>query len=389
MRVLPTRRALGLGLFLAVACHDAGTSPRDPGPPASGTAAEVLTVDLHHPPDYSNPAWPADFDDQVLSRTNDRPENPVTNRGALLGRVLFYDRNLSINQRVSCSSCHRQATGFTDNSRFSIGFNGSDHTAFRTMRLLNARFFWSGYAFWDRRVASLEDQSTQPIQNSVEMGFDSTHGGIDSLLTRLNGLAYYRELSAWVYGDSTLTQAGIQLALAQFVRSLVSYSSRFDSAWVKSYDPSFADKGLSLPFRGLTSRENRGKQLFLTLPVSGGAGCASCHMPPSFALAGNSMSNGLDLGETRRFKAPSLKSIAVGGPYMHDGRFSTLAQVVDFYLHRIKDGPALDTRLRGPGGTPQRLALSNADQEALVAFLKTLTDGAVAGDPKFSNPFRH
>jgi cytochrome c peroxidase len=385
----PNQRRAALLLFsLTIACHDAGTAPSGSSGGATGSVAEALTVDLASPPNYRQPQWTVDFDAAVRSRTNEPLDNPVTDRGALLGRVLFYDRRLSINERVSCATCHRQQFGFTDTLRFSVGFSGVDRTGFRAMRLLNARFYTPGQAFWNRRTATLEDQATQPIQNAIEMGFDSTHGGVAALLDRMEGLGYYSELFTWVYGDSVITEARIQLALAQWVRSLVSYQSRFDSAWARVYDAGLPDKGLSLPFPGFTAQENRGKQLYVAGPVSGGGGCVSCHVPPAFALVGNSLSNGLDEGETRIFKAPSLRSVAAGGPYMHDGRFRTLAEVVTHYVSGVREGPALDTRLRAPGGGPQRLALSGADQAALIAFLKTLTDNSVARDPKFSDPFR-
>lgn len=383
LRLLPI-----LGLAALVACSDGGTAPDRGGPAGTGSVAEALTIDLARIPNYAQPVWSADFDPATQSRTNEPIDNPVTDRGALLGRVLFYDRRLSINERVSCATCHVQTHAFTDTMRLSPGFNGVDRTTFRTMSLINARFYGPGQAFWNRRAGSFEAQATQPIVNAVEMGFDSTHGGIDALLSRLDGLGYYNELFTMVYGDSVITEARIRQALSQFVRSIVSYESRFDSAWSAVYDPNLADGGLSLTFPGLTAQENRGKQLFIAAPASGGGGCASCHVPPTFALVGNSLSNGMDAGETRIFKAPSLRSIAISGPYMHDGSFRTLAQVVTHYVRGIQDGPALDNRLRAPTGGPQRLTMSSADQAALVAFLRTLTDNSLSRDPKFSDPFR-
>jgi cytochrome c peroxidase len=125
----------------------------------------------------------------------------------------------------------------------------------------------------------------------------------------------------------------------------------------------------------------------MTRVGQGGAGCSSCHLPPTFALAADAHSNGLDAGETRLFKAPSLRNVGLTGPYMHDGRFATLAEVVDFYDHGVQEGPALDNRLR-QGRGPQRLNLGAADRAALVAFLMTLTDRALTTDARFSDPFR-
>ena len=113
-----------------------------------------------------------------------------------------------------------------------------------------------------------------------------------------------------------------------------------------------------------------------------------CHVPPTFALTANSRSNGLDAGETRIFKSPSLKGVAVTGPYMHDGRLATLEAVVEHYSSGVQDGPALDIRLRGPGGTPLHLQLSGADKAALVAFMRTLTDNTLSADSRFSDPFK-
>ncbi|MEO6389244.1 MAG: hypothetical protein ABIT16_05975, partial [Croceibacterium sp.] len=129
------------------------------------------------------------------------------------------------------------------------------------------------------------------------------------------------------------------------------------------------------------------RHLFMTEVAQGGAGCSACHLPPTFALDENAHSNGLDAGETQLFKAPSLRDVGLTGPYMHDGRFVTLAEVVDFYDHGIQAGPALDDRLR-PGGKPQRLNLSSEDRAALVAFLMTLNDRVLTTDARFSDPFR-
>ena len=382
--MIPTRHCAvplaTLLLLLGPGCS--GTEPE----PASGVE-EALTIDLSQVPSYE-PTWPAHYDAPVRGQTNSPPANPVTDRGATLGRVLFYDTQLSINNTVSCATCHQQAIGFTDPARFSAGFNGTDRTDAHSMRLLNARFFGPGDAFWNRRAPTLEAQATEPIRNPTEMGFDAAHGGIDSLIRKMRGLRYYPELFAFAYGDGTITEDRIQRAIAQFVRSLVSVDSRFDQGFAQVFNPLAPDRGLGAPFPGFTAEENQGKQLFLAPPPQGGAGCAACHAPPTFALSPNSRSNGLDAGETRIFKSPSLKSVGATGPFMHDGRLATLEAVVEHYASGIQDGPALDNRLRGPGGSPQRLPLSPAQKAALVAFLRTLTDNSTATDPRFSDPFR-
>lgn len=367
-------------LILAAGCG--GTEPDT----VSGVV-EFLTIDVARLPSYE-PAWPAHYDAPLRGQSNSPPANPVTDRGATLGRVLFYDTQLSINNTLSCASCHQQALGFSDSARFSLGFAGAGRTDAHSMRLLNGRYFAPGDAFWNRRAPTLEAQATEPIRHPVEMGFDASHGGMDSVLRKMRRLRYYPELFAFAYGDPTITEDRIQRALAQFVRSLVSVNSRFDQGFAQAFNPQAPDRGVGAPFPGFTAEENLGKQLFLAPPPAGGAGCAGCHAPPTFALAANSRSNGLDAGETRLFKSPSLKSVSATGPFMHDGRFGTLEAVVEHYATGIQDGPALDNRLRGPGGGVQRLPLSATQKAALVAFLRTLTDTDIATDPKFSNPFR-
>lgn len=371
-------------LALLIACGDAPTSTsQDPAPQAA-----TPTLDLDHPANYSRPSWPVHYDARVLLQDNTPDTNVITDRGATLGRVLFYDRRLSINDRVSCATCHVARQGFANDAKLSIGFDGVARTKAHAMRLANVRFYTPRMMFWDRRAPSLEAQAIQPIMDPVEMGFDPSHGGLDSLLGKVRALDYYPTLFAYAFGDPAISEARIQRALAQFVRGIVSLDSRFDQEFARAYDPMLANRGILKDFAGFTAQENRGKLLFILARASGGAGCGSCHEVPTFALTGSSRSIGLDEGETRVFKSPSLKNVAVTGPYMHDGRFATLAQVIEHYVNGIQEGPSLDERLRAPeNGLPQRLPLTSADKAALVSFLKTLTDPTVMADPRFSDPF--
>lgn len=384
-----------LNLLLAGCGSDSPTAavmpvtPTTPVTPmvALPAIAAALTIDPANLPNYATPTLPAHYAGLIGGPNDNGRSAPVTDAGATLGRVLFHDRQLSINGTKSCASCHAQASGFSDPATFSSGFAGGVTTA-HSMRLANARFWTPGTFFWDRRAATLEAQATEPIINPVEMGFDAAHGGLDSLVHKLQGLAYYPELFRLAFGDATISAARLQLAVAQYVRSIVSASSRWDSGYAQVFDPGLPDRGVNTPIPTFTAQENRGRQLFFTPPPQGGAGCAGCHVAPTYALAANSQSNGLDAGETRIFKAPSLKDVGVTGPYMHDGRFATLDAVVTFYDNGVQNGPALDQRLRGPGGGPLRLGLNQADRAALVAFLRTLTDTQLAVDAKFSDPFR-
>jgi cytochrome c peroxidase len=370
-------------LVLAAACSDA--SPSGPGEPSPQAATP--TLDLSHLANYANPDWPAHYDDRALAYDNTPHANPVTDRGATLGRVLFFDRRLSTNDRVSCASCHQAGQGFTDSRRFSVGVDGASHTVHHAMRLANSRFYSPGRAFWDRSLASLEDQPIHPIQDAAEMGFDDAHGGLDSLLAKMRGLSYYPDLFTFAFGSPAITAERMQQAIAQFVRSMISTDSRFDRAFAQAFNPMLPDRGITAPFPGLTAQENRGKRLFFIAPPSGGAGCGSCHTAPTFALTGGSQGNGLDADDPPVFKAPSLKNVAITGPYMHDGRFATLGEVIDHYDSGVKLSATLDYRLRAPEGGPQRLHLTAQDKADLIAFLRTLTDRTMLSDPKFSDPF--
>ena len=350
--------------------------------------ALALNLDLARLANYAAPALPAYYDTTVSALDNTPPQDPVDNKIATLGRVLFYDKQLSVNDTVSCASCHGQAQGFDDVKRFSVGFTGTAFTTAHAMRLGNSRYYRPGDAFWNRRAASLEEQASQPIQNAVEMGFDASHGGFAAVITKLQGLSYYPPLFTLAFGDASITEARVQRALAHFERAMVSTGSRWDAGYAVSFAPAVADRGLDTPIATFTAEENQGRALFMNPPNAGGAGCARCHVPPTFALAANSRSNGLDAGETTVFKSPSLKSVALSGAFMHDGRFATLAEVVEHYDSGVQPGPALDNRLNGPGNVPRRLNLTAAQKAALVAFMNTLTDTSLVNDAKFSSPFR-
>ena len=393
MQLSPRTALAGLALpvlaFL-LACGGSSTpaasAPTVAAPPTG--LAEYTTLDLAALPSYRTPSFPVHYDAQVLGTDNQPASNGITDLGATLGRVLFHDPRLSVSDTVSCASCHQQARGFGDGAAFSAGFAPGLVTGAHAMRLHNARFYAPGTMFWDKRAPTLEAQTTQPIQSSVEMGFDADHGGLPALFAKMRALPYYPELFKAAYGDDTITEARIQNALAQYVRSMISTHSRWDDGAALTYDPALPGKGVGAPKPTFTASENRGQQLFFTGKAQGGAGCIACHAAPTFALAGNSLSNGLSAGETRIFKSPSLKGVSDTGPYMHDASKATLLEVVDHYDHGIQDGPALDPRLKGPDGRPQRLNLSASDKQALVDFLRTLQDPVLDTDPRFTTPFK-
>lgn len=305
--------------------------------------------------------------------TNNQPSDAIT----ALGRVLFHDKRLSANDKISCSSCHLQEFGFADTAQFSRGFAGG-RTTRQAMALTNVRYYQSNRFFWDERAPSLEALALMPVDNPVEMGLP-----LDHVVPKLKAAGFYRQLFEEAYGTPAITLDGVSRALAQFLRSLVSYNAPLD----QSFD---VQAGGAVTFENLTPQERRGMDLF-----AGDAGCAGCHTSNVQWMTGP-RNNGLDAVPTDtgtgagRFKSPSLRNIEVTGPYMHDGRFKTLEEVVDFYNTGVQETPQLDKVLRERDGSVARLGLTADDRAALVAFLKTLTDRQFLQDERFSDPFpRH
>lgn len=354
---------------------------------------KYLNIDLNNLPKYGTISYPNYYTPNILGQLNTPPTNQINDKTATLGRVLFYDKQLSLNNTVSCASCHQQANGFTDKKVLSEGFKGG-LTGKHSMRLGNISFYADGRMFWDKRANSVEAQSTLPIQDATEMGFSVSAGGIDSLLRKMRKIDYYPVLFKNAFGNEEINETKMQLALAQFLRSMVSINSKFDEGFAKVFSPLLPAGGVGNNFPNFTAQENLGKSLFLAPPNAGGAGCGVCHSAPVFGLAANSLNNGLDANETVIFKSPSLKNIALAPPYMHDGRFSSLEQVIEHYNSGIKSGRTLDPRLSVPAPpnqnnpAPLRLNLSQNDKAALLAFLNTLTDNVLTTDTKFSNPFK-
>lgn len=358
------------------------------------TAKFAGKIDLNNPSNYANQIIPV-----YITKDNTKG-NPITDKGATLGRVLFYDTNLSSNNTISCSSCHIQAHAFGDVAVASDGVNGT--TGRHSMRLANSRFSVEDKFFWDERAATLEFQTTQPIQNHVEMGFSGTSGdgSITALVSKLQNIAYYKELFKYAFGSETITENRIQLALAQFVRSIQSFDSKYDTgrALVANDNQAFAN---------FTAQENLGKNLFLSTPVfdasgsriSGGVGCAVCHTAPEFDIDPNTKNNGIigvlnapeiDITNTR---APSLRNLvkldgSVNGPMMHTGNLATLQNVIGHYgnINLAPGNTNLDPRLK-PNGFGQQLNLTATEVNALIAFLKTLSGTDVYTNSKWSSPF--
>lgn len=335
------------------------------------------------PFNYANIILPNFFlDNDVRNEDNTPNNNAITDNGSTLGRVLFYDTKLSLNNTISCASCHIQENGFSDPNQFSTGFNG-ELTARNSMGLANAKFYENGRFFWDERANSLETQTLMPIQDLVEMGLT-----LDALETKLAQEDYYTDLFTNAFGDEMVTSNRIALALSQFIRSMVSYESKFDEGLAQVND-------IDNNFPNFTASENRGKQLFLSNQTR----CFDCHATNVF-VGDDARNNGLDAtitdegvggvtgnnNELGEFKVPSLRNIELTAPYMHDGRFETLAEVIEHYNSGVQNNPNLDNRLT-QGNNVRRLNLSDNDKQALVDFLITLTDNEFISDEKYANPF--
>lgn len=352
------------------------------------------TINLSNLSNYSNQTIPS-----YITKDNSIG-NPITDKGATLGRVLFYDKNLSSNNTISCASCHQQENAFSDVATASIGVNGT--TGRHTMRLINTRFANESKFFWDERAASLEIQTTQPIRNHSEMGYSGTSGdqSFSDLITKLSTKGYYKELFKYVYGSEEITEGKIQLALGQFIRSIQSFDSKYDSGRALA-----ANDGQ--PFANFTAQENQGKNLFLTPPTfdatgnrtGGGLGCAGCHAAPEFDIDPNTKNNGIigTIGSTTidvtNTRAPSLRDLVklngdTNGPMMHTGVITSLQAVIGHYgtINIAPGNTNLDPRLT-PNGFGQHLNLTATEVNAVIAFLKTLSGTDVYVNSKWSNPF--
>ncbi len=298
-------------------------------------------------------------------------ENPLTAEGIALGRRLFYDKKLSANNTVSCGSCHKQMHAFADNRPFSLGVHDSVGII-NTMPLFNLG--WARALFWDGRSPTLREQVTEPLINRLEMA-----GTWGDVLDKLQQDKDYPRLFRKVFGTDKINNTLVMKAIAQFEMTMVSFNTRFD----QYYFDGRAD--------ALTPQEERGLDIFF-----GFGNCNHCHS--DVLLTDNFFrNNGLDLNpqpglynttgketDRGRMKVPSLRNVALTAPYMHDGRFKSLEEVLDFYSKGVQQkSPNIDEHMVPFG---KGLYLSDAQKADLVAFLKTLTDSSFISNPAFSDP---
>lgn len=329
----------------------------------------------------------------VFGRFQIPASNPLTAEAVELGRRLFYDPRLSADNTVSCASCHKQHLAFTDGLETGVGISGKP-LAFNSMSLAN--LLWGPrLLFWDGRSTSLEEQALMPVQHADEMAQD-----LDLLVLELQADSHYRELFDIAYSE--LSASAIGRALAAFERTLVSANSRYDQ---------FLRGDITL-----NDKEEWGRKLFMAHPdvkaSLRGGNCIDCHS--QFLTGGFKMrydgfsNNGLDeeqdlspgLGQTTGnpahrglFKVPTLRNITVTAPYMHDGRFSTLEDVLDHYNEGIKWSSTLSPLIAEADNVNKKalsrisLNLSENEKKAIIAFLHTLTDDEFLSAEKFSDPF--
>lgn len=311
-------------------------------------------------------------------------DNELTEQGVALGRKLFYEKALSQDGTMACASCHKQENAFTDTNKFSIGVKGLPGKR-QAMAIFNMA--WNDNAFfWDGRAELLRDQALMPIEDHLEM-----NETLDNVVEKLQNIPSYSDDFYNAFESNEITPYKISLALEQFMNSIISLDSKYDRYLKNEIE--------------LTDSEERGRKLFFTdynkfFPDVSGADCAHCHSGFNFEND-RYMNNGLDnlanqsdigyesvtlnTNDKAKFKVTSLRNIAITQPYMHDGRFNTLEEVIDHYNETVMQSPTLnpaisDTREKG-------LFLDDEKKADLIAFLKTLTDNDLLSNPKYSNPF--
>ena len=309
-------------------------------------------------------------------------QNPVTVEGADLGRYLFYDPILSKDSTVSCASCHKQEYAFSDGGKqFSLGVNGKN-TVRNTRGLFNLA--WNDKLFFDGRASSIEHQVFFPVRDHNEMNLDW-----ETVVKRLNNSNFYKNKFQLVFKTQLIDSVMVSKAIAQFERTLISSNSKVDRV-VNGIDK-------------LSAEEIRGHEIMNDQTLGN---CLHCHttdanlMGTTFQFSNNGLDSAIEISDFKdpglggisqidrdygKFKIPSVRNIELTGPYMHDGRFNTLEEVVAFYSDGINNCANIDTKIKGHknGGAH----LSEKDQKALVAFLKCFTDTTFIQSNKFSNPF--
>lgn len=342
------------------------------------TSILIVTLALQHKKNEITPVFldtPVGFPEMPAS-----DENPLSKEGIELGRMLFYDPILSRDQTFACATCHQQKFAFSDGKRKTVGIQGNTLQR-NTPGLFNLA--WYPRLFWDGRSPSIEAQVLEPVRSHDEMNLDWK-----TAARRIQSHPSYPEIFKNVFGDQLIDSILIAKAIAQFERSLISSNAKFDKV-----------------LRGelyLTPSEYRG---FVLMNDQTKGNCLHCHTTDGNALGttGAMSNNGLqayskkqgdDLGlaaitadsmDFGKFKIPSLRNLLFTAPYMHDGRFESLEQVVDFYSEGLVNSPQIDSKMTGAAHGGMRLSVS--EKKDIVNFLKTLSDSSFVSNPKYASPF--
>ncbi|WP_264789266.1 cytochrome-c peroxidase [Aureispira anguillae] len=345
---------VGLIIVLHTSCKNDVLEPKSP----------LLSLPTS-PLEYANVNYPNHIQQAIATLDNTPITNPITNDGASLGRVLFYDKSLSMNNKVSCASCHRAADGFSDRRIKSEGFEDKK-TRRNSMPLLNVRFYKSGKMFWDERTNTLEEQVLLPIQDHIEMGMD-----LGQLITKLEQISYYPTLFEKAFGSEQITPERIAKGLAQFIRAMITYRSKYDQVL----------EGAAT----FTATEQNGKRVYDLF--GGQQGCQGCHGGGFLDVASYHLQMGQtasktgavhldDLGlyevsqmdsDSFRFKVSTLRNIEMTAPYLHDGSVADLLTLFSLPHHNF--------------------GMTRTEINDLIEFLKTLTDYEIIQDERFLDPF--
>ena len=312
-------------------------------------------------------------------------DNPMTVEGVELGRKLFYEKKLSGDNTMSCGACHSPQTSFSDANQFSTGIDGIQGTR-NSMALINLG--WNTSFFWDGRAQTLEEQIILPVRDPIEM-----HETWPNAIKELEADVTYKNMFFKAFGEEDIDSVKASKAIAQFLRTMISGKSKYDVMYKYEYGYSLSAEEQQI-YQTITPSEWAGYDLFKSLD---GADCFHCHNGPLMQVMKFS-NNGLDatftdlgrgavtgnVNDNGKFKVPTLRNIALSAPYMHDGRFSTLSEVVDHYSFGIQQSPTLDPLIEFAfqGG----VQLDPSEKDLLIQFLNTMTDESFINNPDFQAP---
>jgi cytochrome c peroxidase len=323
---------------------------------------------------------PSHFPDMIIP-----VDNPLTKEGVELGRLLFYEKQLSGDNSISCATCHMPEHGFSDPNKFSVGIDGIAGTR-QSMALVNLG--WENFFFWDGRKSTLESQILEPVPNPIEM-----HQSWKDAVQKLNADIKYRNRFFKAFNEEGIDSIKVAKAIAQFLRTLISAESKYDVMYKYENNIALTTSEQAI-LQTIDNEEWAGYDLFKSL---NGADCFHCHNGPLMQVKKFS-NNGLDAtfsdigrgaitgnsNDYGKFKVPTLRNIALTAPYMHDGRFSSLDEVIEHYSSGINQSTTIDPLIEfaSQGG----VQLDSQEKYLLKKFLLTLTDYNFINNPKFKDP---